>query len=155
MGTTTRTKLSPAREVETPVIRWRVWPLMDNLRWSWAVGGGVLSVGGAVWYSGGDWRLSLAAMAGLSATLWQFFLPVEYEIGPLGLRQQALGRTRLMPWHAVRAYQLRSSGVVLYPRDEPTKADLLRSLFVPYPADADELLCAMREHLSHAAELPQ
>jgi len=55
----------------------------------------------------------------------------------------------------VRAYQLRPTGVVLYQRGDPSTFDLLRSLFVPYPADEDEMLCAMREHLTHAVELPQ
>jgi hypothetical protein len=55
----------------------------------------------------------------------------------------------------VRAYQLRPTGVVLYRRDDPTTVDLLRSLFVPFPADEDSMLCALREHLPHAVELPQ
>ena len=51
-----------------------------------------------------------------------------------------LGRTRLVPWHAIRAYQLRPTGIVLYQRSDPGNFDLLRSMFVPYPPDADELL---------------
>ena len=57
-------------------------------------------------------------------------------------------------WQAVRAYQLRSTGVVLFQQPDPSAIDLLRSIFIPYPADEDELLCALRDYLSHAVELP-
>jgi hypothetical protein len=104
---------------------------------------------------GGGWLLAVAAVVGLAGTLWQLLLPVRYEADSLGIRRNALGRSRLIPWHAVRAFQLRPTGVVLYQRVEPTTIDLLRSAFIPYPADEDELLCALREHLPHAVELPQ
>jgi hypothetical protein len=113
-----------------------------------------LGVGGIAAYLSSSWLMGLAAAAGLSATLWQFLLPVAYEIHSLGVRRQALGRTRLVPWHAIRSYQPRTTGVVLYQRPDPTKVDLLRSMFVPYPADEDEMLCALRQHLQHAVELP-
>jgi hypothetical protein len=32
---------------------------------------------------------------------------------------------------------------------------VLRSFFVPFPEDEDAMLCALREHLPHAIELPQ
>ena len=136
-------------------MRWRAWPLVDQSRWSWLVVCGIVAAGGVVGYAGGGWLLAAAAVIGLAGTLWQFLLPVSYEIDSLGLRRYALGRSRLVPWHAVRAYQLRPSGMVLYQCDDPTAVDMLRSLFVPYPPDEDEMLCAMRDHLMHAVELPQ
>ena len=35
---------------------------------------------------------------------------------------------RLVPWHAIRAYQLRSTGVVFFQRADPTPIDLLQQL---------------------------
>jgi hypothetical protein len=113
-----------------------------------------LVVTGFVAYVGASWFVATAAGAGLSAALWQFFVPVDYELGALGVRRTVLGRARLLSWHVVRAYQLRSTGVVLYQHMEPLKIDLLRSVFVPYPAEEEELICTLRQHLSHAAELP-
>jgi hypothetical protein len=115
---------------------------------------GILVAGAFVRYFGGGWLLAVAAMGCLAGTLWQYFLPVGYEIDALGLRRQALGRSRLYPWHAVRAYQMRTTGAVLYQAADPTKIDVLCSVFVPYPANDDAMLCALREHLPHAAELP-
>lgn len=155
MDSTSRTRARNAAQEQQPLLRWRCWPLVDRARWSWLAPVGVVVVGGIVVYMSGSWLLGPLVAAGLAATLWQCFVPVHYEIAALGLRRSALGRSRLVPWQAVRAYQLRSTGIVLYQRPDPTKVDLLRSIFVPYPADEDELLCAVRENLAHAVELPR
>jgi hypothetical protein len=128
---------------------------VDHPRWSWLVPAGVAAIGGGVWSLSGNWLLALAAMAALAATLWQFLVPVTFEISSLGIRRVALRRTRLIPWHAVRAYQLRRSGVVLFQRQDPIAIDYLRSMFIPNPPDEDELLCFVRLYLSHAVELPE
>jgi hypothetical protein len=155
MGSTTSTAVHQAGQAPAETLRWRSWPLMDQPRWSWLAVCGILAAGGLVWYIGGGWLLAMAAVLGLAGTLWQLLLPVSYEIDSLGVRRHAFGRSRLIPWHVVRAYQLRPTGVILYRRGDPTTVDLLRSLFVPFPADEDSMLCAIREHLPHAVELPQ
>jgi hypothetical protein len=154
MGSTTRRTMQPGQEAAA-TIWWRSWPLAEQPRRSWLAVCGMLSAGGLVYGAGGGWLLASAAAAGLAGTLWQYLLPVSYEIGPLGLRRFALRRSRLFPWHAVRAYRLRPTGIVLYQRDDPTPLDLLRALFVPYPPEEDEMLCAIRERLPHAVELPR
>lgn len=107
-----------------------------------------------MWYLGGGWLLVLASVVGLTVTLRHFMLPIEYEITSLGIRRRTMRRSRLVPWHAVRAYQLRPTGVVLFQRHDASKLDLLRSMFVPYPEEPDELLLAIRSQLTHAVEMP-
>jgi hypothetical protein len=136
------------------VLRWRNWPLAENARWSWLVPLGILAIGGMVAYLGNSLLLGTLALLGLAATMWRFFVPVRYEISPLGLQRSALGRMQRMSWRAVRAYQLRPTGVVLFQHPDPNTIDLLRSAFIPYPVDEDDVLCALREHLSHAVEMP-
>jgi hypothetical protein len=150
MGSTARTATNLT--VETAGLRWRSWPLKDQYKTSWLAVVGMLGIAGAVWYVGGGLLLAVAAFAGMAGTLWQFLLPVTYEIDSLGLRRHAMGRSRLIPWHAVRAYQLRLTGVLLYRQAEPGMVDLLRSFFVPYPADEDSMVCALREHVPHATQ---
>jgi hypothetical protein len=142
MGSTIRTSV-PSIPLQTGAAsaRWRNWPLVDGLAWSWVVLLGVL--------------IAIAVVAALAVVLWQFLLPVTYEVTPLGLRRYALGRIRLVPWQAVRAYQLRATGVVFFQNANPTRADQLISLFVPYPEDEDEMLVAVRLYLSHATEVPR
>jgi hypothetical protein len=154
MGSTFPSTVQPAQS-EQATLRWRSWPLVDNARWSWLAIVGILFVAGLVIFIGGSWLLAAMTTVGLSITLWQFFVPVRYELSALGLRQTALGRIRLVPWHAMRAYQLGTTGVVLYQQFEPAKIDLLQSIFLPYPADDDEMICVLRQYLSHAVELPE
>jgi len=156
MGSTVRSVTQQA-EAESPsaTIRWRNWPLADNWRWSWLLPTGVLCVGAVVAIVGDGWLVGLVAVGALAVALWQFFIPVEYEICTLGIRRQAFGRSRLVPWHAIGAYQFRTNGVVLFQRPDPVALDTLGSLFVPNPPDEDELLVAVRLYLPHATELPK
>jgi hypothetical protein len=135
------------------VVRWRSWPLVDHPRWSWAVPVGIVAIGGGVTYLSGTWLAGGGAIAALTTALWPYLLPARYEVSAMGFRRSIFGRTRLVPWHAVRAYRPLSTGIVLYQRPDPTEADALRSLFLPYPVDEDELLCAVRGYLGHAVEL--
>ena len=153
MGSTFPSSVQPAHSEHAP-LRWTCWPLVDYARWSWLAVVGILLVAGLVIFFGKGWFLAAMFAAGLSITLWQFLVPVHYEVTTLGLRRSTLGRTRLVSWYAVRAYQLRSTGAVLYQQFDPGTIDLLRSIFVPYPADEDELICALRQYLTHAVEVP-
>ena len=154
MTSTSRSSTQPARAEQSEILSWRIWPLVDRPRTSWLVPVVVASIAFVVWRLGGGWVLAAGTSAGLAVTLWAFLLPVEYEVAPVGLRRRVLNRTRLVPWHAIRAYQLRSTGIVLYQRSDPGTIDLLRGIFIPFPPEADELLVAMRHNASHATELP-
>jgi len=154
MGSTLRSTPAPIQlQSSSGSVRWRSWPLVDRPAWSWLAIVGIASVGGFVFWLG-DWFLALAVVVALSVIMWQFFLPVTFEVTSLGLRRHALSRVRLIPWQAIRAYQLRPTGIALFQRPNPTKLDLLSSLFVPYPHDEDEMLVTVRLYLSHATELP-
>jgi hypothetical protein len=153
MGSTFPSTVQPAHSDQVTLC-WQVWPLVDNAKWSWLAIVGIVSVAGFVVFLGGSWLMSAVFAVGLAIALWQFFVPVRFEMSALELRRTALGRTRSVPWHAVRAYQLRTTGAVLYQQFDPCTIDLLRSIFLPYPADEDELICALRQYLPHAVELP-
>lgn len=156
MGSTVRS-LTQKFADEPPAaatIRWRDWPLGDHLHWSWTVPLGIVATGALVWWLGGGWLLAIVATAALALSIWQFLVPVTYEICSLGVRRYALGRMRLVPWSTIRAYQLRSTGVLFFQQANPNAADLLNGLFVPYPHDEDEIIVALRLYLPHATELP-
>jgi hypothetical protein len=147
-------RIAPPSEPTISTLTWRSWPLVDRARSSWVIVVGVLAVGVFAWYASESLLLGVLALAAVAITLWQFFVPVWYEIGPLGLGTSALGRSRLLAWHAVRSYQLRPSGVAFHRRAQPAPIDALRSTFMPFPADADDALLALRAYLPHALELP-
>jgi hypothetical protein len=126
--------------------------MAEHAGWSWLVPVGVVGVGGVVDYAAGPVWGAAAAVA-LALTLWQFVVPVDYEISPAGCSRQVFGRERLVPWGAVRSYQRRATGIVLFRRADPAAIDALGSWFVPYPADEDEMLSMVRQYLGHAVEL--
>ncbi len=128
--------------------------MVEQPRWAPSVAVGLLVIGGFAWGLSDSWLLSVLATASVAIALWQYLLPVTYEIHSLGVYRHALGRARLLPWHAIRAYQPRSTGIILFQRTSPTPLGAFGSWFVPYAADEDEMLCAIRQHLSHAIELP-
>jgi hypothetical protein len=135
-------------------IRWRDWPLANDWRRSWLLPAAIICVGVLVAWLGGGWLIGLVAVVALAVAVWQYLLPVTYEINSQGVRRYAWGRMRLVPWTAIRAYQLRSTGVVFFQRPDPTTVDLLSSLFVPYPSDEDDVVVTIRLYLPHAVELP-
>jgi hypothetical protein len=151
---TSATPSTDHAQAALPSLRWRTWPLVDQPRWSWSVPLGIVLMGAAVADVGGNWLMGAAAIVGLAATLWQYFVPSTYEISSLGLSREALGRVRLVPWQAIGSYQPRATGIVLYQRADPTAIDNLRNIFVPHPVDPDDPLCAIRQYLPHAVELP-
>jgi hypothetical protein len=156
MGSTVRSVAQQA-EAESAVstsLRWRSWPLADHSHWSWLLPVGIVSTGVAVWWLGGGVLLGVAAATALAVGMWQFLLPVSFEICSSGVRRYAMGRMRLVPWQAIRAYQLRTTGVVFFQKTDPATIDLLSSLYVPYPSDEDEVVVAVRLYLPHAVEIP-
>jgi len=155
MSSTSQSVSRPAGAEQPEVLTWRSWPLVDQPRLTWLILVLLVCFGGSVWYLGSSAILALAAVVGLSVTLWSFLLPVHYEIAPIGIRRRVLNRTRLVPWYAIRAYQLRDSGIVLYQHSKADSLELLQSLFVPFPPEGDELLVTVRLYASHAIQLPR
>ena len=156
MGSTVRslTQQSESESATSSTIRWQSWPLFDHPRTSWLLPAAIGCVGAVVWILGGGMLLALSAIAALCIAMWQFLLPITFEVCSLGVRRYALGRMRLVPWSAIRAYQLRSTGAVFFQRPDPADIDMLTSFFIPYPSDEDEMVVAVRLYLSHAVELP-
>src|SRR3954468_7121221 len=99
MGSTVRSLTQQLETAPSPpaTIRWRNWPLVDNLRRSWIIPAGVLCIGAMVSWVAGDWLAALIAVAALALVVWQYLLPITYEICSLGIRRYAFGRMRLVP----------------------------------------------------------
>lgn len=157
MGSTVRSPTSPSepRSLAAGSLRWRTWPLIDRIAWSWLLPVGIILLGLFVYWEGGGLPLAIAAMIVAAISVWPMWLPTTFEVTSLGLRRKTPQRIRLIPWTAIRAYQLRATGVMLFQQPNPSGLEMLGGLFVPYPNDADELVVALRLYVSHATELPR
>jgi hypothetical protein len=156
MGSTVRSLIHEAESESTTAatIRWQSWPLIEHLRISWLLPAAIGGIAAFVWILGGGLLVALITIVALILAMWQFLLPVTFEICSLGVRRYAFGRMRLVPWSAIRAFQLRTTGVVFFQRPDPAGVDIMKSFFVPYPGDEDEMVVAVRLYLQHAVELP-
>ena len=127
---------------------WQIWGLRDlgwfgwlNLLLAAVVGYGV------GWLTG--WP---AAGAGvfvvLLLTLWRFWLPMRVELTSQGISQTVLGRTRRIPWTAVRNYQVRTRGVLLFPDLVLTPLSPLRGLYLPWGLHKEQVLSHVEYYLN-------
>src|SRR6476659_293091 len=103
MGSTVRSLIREAESESTTAatIRWQSWPLIEHPRTSWLLPAAIGGVGAFVRFLGGGMLLALAAIFALILAMWQFLLPVTFEICSLGVRRYALGRMWLVPWSAI------------------------------------------------------
>jgi hypothetical protein len=129
--------------------------MLDHIAWSWLLPLGIALVGLFVFWMGSSVLLAIAAMIAVAVAMWPMWLPTTFEVTSLGLRRKTPRRIRLIPWTAIRSYQLRTTGAMLFQHPEPSVLDIVSGLFVPYPDDPDELIVALRLYLPHATEVPK
>ena len=128
-------------------LSWRSWPLGQNI-----LGGSILLIslsvaGMGVHFVTGQIHLALLAAAVLAIALWRFFLPVAFELNADGVNQWLFGRHKLIPWRAIRRYEVYSSGVLLLPFYDGCVMDAFRGLHLPWGDHRDEVLAHLHYYL--------
>ena len=125
-----------------------VWGLRDLGWYGWLnllLSGTVSYV--VAWATGLSW-LGWVVLAVLFATLWRFWLPIRFELGPQGISQIVLGRTIRIPWTGILNYEIRSRGVMLYADHVLTPLSALRGLYLPYAGQRDAVLGHVEYYLT-------
>ena len=148
MSTETRERRASTSSARAPaVVSVRSWPMVDE-----GLGGALplivaaivaIVVGAATQKPVAGWL----AYSLLALCAWRAWLPTRFVVGPEGVRHLVLGRERLVPWSAVRRYQLDQRGVFFLPLEEPAPIDFTRALFVPWGGQRDALEALISLHL--------
>lgn len=148
MSTEIRERRSSISSARAPaVVAVRSWPLVDEGL------GGFLPLVVAVIVGIVVGAATARPVAGVLASVllalcaWRAWLPTRFVVGPDGVRHVVLGRERLVPWTAVRRYQLDQRGVFLLPLEEPAPIDFTRALFVPWNGQREALEALLSLHL--------
>jgi len=154
MSSTTEQNASPPEPPPVP-IRWRSWPLRDDMPRSSAVLAGLLAAGLLAGWLSGRAYLALLAMAALAAALWRVLLPVDFELNNEGVHQWVFGRYRRIPWRAVGRYEICRTGILLLPQPDDTALASFRGLYLPFQGHREEILVQIRHHLEQRKETTQ
>lgn len=150
MSTTAKTNPSP-QAVELPRrLRWRSSPLSDAPRWSWVAVVGLVAVGLLVRTMVGSSLAGLLAVAASAASMWRFFLPVDYEISADGIAETVFGRRQGIPWSAVSGYLIQRNGFVLLRTRTAVPLDAFRAHFIPFGPHKDLILQMLARHIGRS-----
>jgi len=101
-------------------------------------------------------QITLAALASvaLTAALWRFFLPVEFQLSEKGVDQWYLGRRRHIPWGKIVRHEVCAAGVLLLPDKAPSVLSAFRGLYVPFGPHRDAVLVFVQHYLERAGQSP-
>ncbi len=130
-----------------PDLIWQSWPLLDGAPWSWSVLPGLCMVGWIVSATTGHLGLGTCGAVVLALALWQWFLPVRYEIGPSGFGYRVLGWRTHVPWSQVRHVEVRSRGIMLYRHGNRPQLNALSAIYLPCASHRDVVLRLMEKYL--------
>lgn len=128
------------------------WPLKDE-RWSSgcmlaamaAAGFTVMSITGSV-------ILGLFTFAAFGVSVWRLWLPVTFDFGQRGIVQTCWKRQRRIPWPQVARYEVLAHGVLLSADADRTVLSPLRSIYVRWNKQKDELLEQLDFFLSESGD---
>jgi len=100
----------------------------------------------AVWATG---NVPVGAAIGvlLLLPLWRTWLPVHYQVGSGGIVQSVAGWRRRIPWTAIRRYEPRDEGVLLFADATAVGLSSLRGLFLHCGAKREAVIAQLEHHL--------
>jgi len=84
---------------------------------------------------------SMGLLVGITLVIasWRYWLPVNYEIGPYGIRQTVWKHVRRVSWQQVGRIEFRQHGIRFFPDHDPAQLANLRGLYV-YHSGKEETL---------------
>ncbi len=140
--------LTPPRDVHL----WN-WPLYDDGLSAWAVVALALGTSIVTYVVGQSILMAAFCLAALALALWRLWIPVQFEFGPKGVTQTILGRTRRIPWSAVRRCEIRRAGLLLLPLADRRPLAAIRGLYIRWRGQRAELLAIMKHYLGARAPI--
>jgi hypothetical protein len=133
-------------------VRWRSWPAREHPLLAIAVLAALVGAALGIRWLCGQPHLAWLAAAVLAASLWRFFLPIDFELGEDGVDQWLFGHHRRTAWSAIARYEVWDAGILLLFQDVVCPMDLARSFYLPCRGRRDEVLAEVRQHLANGLE---
>jgi hypothetical protein len=137
-------------EVQSPFpaeLGWRSWPAAENPLRAALVAAAIAATGLVIWWVAQRPVLAWIGSTALAASLWQFFVPVRYELNLTGVVRIVLGRRRLHPWKAFASHRACDGGIMLLPRGGTCLMDIPFGLYLPWSGPRDAVLAYVQSYL--------
>jgi hypothetical protein len=147
MPASTDGRYSPTLGTPPAEVHLASWPLRDDGLSAWILllgAAGLATLGG---YLSDSLPTGLLCFAALMLAQWRLWLPIRYDLGPRGVAETYLRRTRRIPWSQIARYEVRRRGVLLHATHEPTPLRMLQARYVPWGRKRSEVLEMVRYYL--------
>ncbi len=123
------------------------WPLRDRKVGAWLALVVPLLAGISIaWRFDQWWAGVIVGLLGY-ATIWRTLLPMQITLGATGIKERCLGFERRIPWTAIRSYEVRRHGVLLFPDERLTRVAPLRGLYLHWGQQRYEVLEVVEYYL--------
>lgn len=124
------------------------WPLRDDGLLGWLYAAVCLVAPVLVWSLTRSPWVAAVVFAVLNLSAWRLWLPVHYDLGPKGIQQTVLGRTRRLHWNQIGRYDARQRGVVLYARNDTGPLSPLSAVYLRWGGRREALLALLEFYLT-------
>lgn len=115
------------------------WPLRQRPLRTLLLLGGMVTAGLYAASTMSQPWLAVIALVLLLASIWRTWIPVRFELGPRGITERTLGRTRRIPWRDVARWEIHQRGVLLVADQEASAFSPLRGLYIHFPREPERL----------------
>jgi hypothetical protein len=116
------------------------WPLMDDGLTAWAMVAGMIAVGAIAGAVAGSPFMGVITILALAISVWRLWFPITFDFSSRGVVQTCWRRQRRIPWPQIARYEVLSRGVLLSADEEPAPLAPLRSIYVSWNEQRDELV---------------
>ena len=107
------------------------WPVRKEPYQSWPLVVGIVIFSMLVTLALRHFSYGLISLTVLILASWRAWVPVTFEIGPLGISSHFI-TARLIPWKRIRRIDFTSGGILVFPVHETTVLRYFLGIFVPW-----------------------
>lgn len=151
MSTNISKPIAAGLRLAPPPVSWRSWPLAAGGSQVWLTLSLMLLTFSVIAYCDGSASLAAAGAGLVALAAWRVFVPIVYELGPMGVSQHLFSRTTRVPWGSVERAQVGRQGV-FFSLDGAVLAPM-RGLYVPWEENREQVLEQVAYYLPRAEGL--
>src|SRR5262245_39826429 len=147
MPISTDRRLTPPRGTPAAELHLASWPLRDEGLSAWVLLFSAAALAALGGYLSDGLTACLVCFAALFVALRRLWFPMRSHIGPRGVAETYLRRTRRIPWSQIARYEVRRRGVLLHATHEPTTLRMFQARYIPWGRRRAEVLETVRYYL--------